>query len=151
MHVQTLEQTFFNFLILGKSKFNSFNFEHRLKHRRRSSSTSSYRGVVVVKWSACLPSSPTIRVRIPLTFRFFFCRICPGKNESKQKRGQGWTTFKKRKKTSSSGSCLLLRSERLDRKMAPGLGIWNRHRLTFLRRLSWARPYVTFDKTWAEY
>ena len=32
--------------------------------------------VVMVKCSACLPSAPTIRVRIPLKPTVFFCKIC---------------------------------------------------------------------------
>ena len=50
--------------------------------------------VVVVKWSACLPSTLKIRVRIPLTSTVFSEKICVGKNENKQKRGQGWPILK---------------------------------------------------------
>ena len=32
--------------------------------------------VVVVKWSACLPSLPTIRVQIPQSPTVFSCKIC---------------------------------------------------------------------------
>ena len=44
--------------------------------------------MVVVKWSACLPSTPTIRVRgdaYSFSVKFAF-----EKNENKQKRGRGW-------------------------------------------------------------
>ena len=40
------------------------------------------RAVVVVKWSACFPSTPTIRVRFPLTLIVFSVFE---KNENKQK------------------------------------------------------------------
>ena len=46
----------------------------------------------VVKWSACLPSTPTIRVRIQLKSTVF-CNNVFEKNENKQKRGRGWPTF----------------------------------------------------------
>ena len=36
---------------------------------------STNRAVVVVKWSACLLSTPTIRVRIPLKPTIVFCKI----------------------------------------------------------------------------
>ena len=42
--------------------------------------------LVVVKWSACLPSTLTICVRIPLTATVFSLKFVFGKNESKQKR-----------------------------------------------------------------
>ena len=31
--------------------------------------------VVVVEWLACLPSTQTIRIRIPLGSKVFFCKI----------------------------------------------------------------------------
>ena len=52
--------------------------------------------VVVVKWSACLPSTPTIRVRIPLRSTIF-CKIVNEKNKNKQKRGRGWPIKRKNK------------------------------------------------------
>ena len=45
--------------------------------------------VVVVKWSACSPYTPTIRVWILLKSTFL-CKIVVEKNESKQKRGRSW-------------------------------------------------------------
>ena len=38
--------------------------------------TTLLMAVVVVKWSAWSPSTPTIRVRIPLKPTVFFCKIC---------------------------------------------------------------------------
>ena len=42
--------------------------------------------VVVVVWLACSPSTPTIRVRIPLTSTVFSVKIVFEYNENKQKR-----------------------------------------------------------------
>ena len=50
--------------------------------------------VVVVLWSAWSPSTPTLRVRIPLKSTFLFCKMCE-KNENKQK-GPEMVMFKKR-------------------------------------------------------
>ena len=36
----------------------------------------SYRAVVVVKWSACLPYTPTIQVRITQTCTVFSVNLC---------------------------------------------------------------------------
>ena len=44
-----------------------------------------YLGCVVVKWSACLPSTPTIRVRIPLKPSVFSVKFMFEKNEIKHK------------------------------------------------------------------
>ena len=41
--------------------------------------------MVVVKWSACLPSTPTIRVRIQPKAIFFSVKVVFEKNENKQK------------------------------------------------------------------
>ena len=49
--------------------------------------------VVVVKWSACLTSTPTIRVRIPMKPKVFFCKFVFEKNENKA--GVGRIFFKK--------------------------------------------------------
>ena len=46
-----------------------------------------YRAVVVVKWSMCSPSAPTIRVQIPLKPTVFFCNIVFEKNENKKEAG----------------------------------------------------------------
>ena len=46
--------------------------------------------VVLVKWSASWPSTPTIRVRIPLTSRVFSVKVVFEKNENKLTRGRGW-------------------------------------------------------------
>ena len=48
-------------------------------------------------WSVCWPSTPTIRVRIPLKPTVFFCKIVFEKNKNEQKRGRGWATFFKKK------------------------------------------------------
>ena len=50
--------------------------------------------VVVVKWSAWLPSALTIQVCIPLKPKSFFCKISLWK-EQKTKRGWGQPAFKK--------------------------------------------------------
>ena len=50
--------------------------------------------VVVVKWSACLPSTLTIWVWIPLMPTVFSVKFVFEKNKSKQKRGWGWLIFK---------------------------------------------------------
>ena len=42
-------------------------------------------GSVVVKWSACSPSTPTIRVRIQLTPTVFSVKFVFEKNKNKQK------------------------------------------------------------------
>ena len=49
--------------------------------------------VVVVKWSACPPSTPTIRVRIPLKSTIF-CKIVVEKNNNKQKKRNGLANLK---------------------------------------------------------
>ena len=41
-----------------------------------SHKSSNYWAVVVVKWSACSPSTPTIQVRIPLKPTFFSVKLC---------------------------------------------------------------------------
>ena len=46
--------------------------------------------MIVVKWSACLPSTLTIRVRIPLKPTIFPAKYVFEKNENKQKRGRGF-------------------------------------------------------------
>ena len=43
------------------------------------------RAVVVVKWSACSPSTPTIRVRIPQKPSVFSVKCVLEKNKNKQK------------------------------------------------------------------
>ena len=45
--------------------------------------------VVVVKWSACLPSTPTIRVQIPLKSTVFTVKFVFEMNENKQKEAGG--------------------------------------------------------------
>ena len=50
--------------------------------------------VVVVKWSACSPSTQTIRVRILLTPSVFSVKFVFRKNENKQKRCRGRPIFK---------------------------------------------------------
>ena len=56
---------------------------HQYKqHLGRGSGQGS---VVVVKWSACLSSSPTILVQILLKSTVFFCKLFEQK-ENKQKR-----------------------------------------------------------------
>ena len=50
--------------------------------------------VVVVKWSACSPTTPTIRVRIPLKPEKFFVIFVFEKNKNKQKEA-GVGPFKK--------------------------------------------------------
>ena len=49
--------------------------------------------VVVVKRSACSPSTLTIRVRILLTSTVFSVKFVFEKDENKQKRGRGWPIF----------------------------------------------------------
>ena len=53
----------------------------------RTSLVTSWRTVVVVKWSACSTSTPMIRVWIPLKSTFF-CQIFAEKIENKQKRSR---------------------------------------------------------------
>ena len=48
------------------------------------------RAVVVVKWSACSPSTPIIQVRIPLMPAVFSVNFVFEKIKNKQKRGRGW-------------------------------------------------------------
>ena len=45
--------------------------------------------VVLVKWSACLPYTPTIRVRIPLKPSVFSLKVVFEKTENKQKNRPG--------------------------------------------------------------
>ena len=46
---------------------------------------NNYRGaVVVVKWSACSPSTPTIQVQVPLKAAVFSVKFVFEKNENKQ-------------------------------------------------------------------
>ena len=45
--------------------------------------------VVVVKWSACSPSTPMIRVRILLTLTVFSVKCVFEKNENKEKEAGG--------------------------------------------------------------
>ena len=53
--------------------------------------------VVVVKWSACSPSTPMIRVQIPLKPTVFSVTFVFEKNENKQKEvGVGPFFFKKK-------------------------------------------------------
>ena len=42
--------------------------------------------VVVVKWSACSPSTPTIRVRIPLKPKVFSIILCLKRTKINKKR-----------------------------------------------------------------
>ena len=49
--------------------------------------------VFLVKWSACSPFNPTIRVRIPLKLTFFSVKIC-FKEKDTPKRGRGWSIFR---------------------------------------------------------
>ena len=51
----------------------------------RNSPVGQHWDVVGVKWSACLPSTPTIRVRIPLKPTVFSVKFVFEKNENKQK------------------------------------------------------------------
>ena len=53
------------------------------------------RAVVVVKWSACSPSTPTIRVQIPLKLRVFSVEFVFDRNENKQKEARVGPFFKK--------------------------------------------------------
>ena len=61
---------------------------------RFSAKTTKWCTVVVVKWSACSPSTRSIQVQIPLTLKAFFLKFVIEKNENKQKRGRGWSIFK---------------------------------------------------------
>ena len=45
---------------------------------------------MVVNWSACLPSAPTIRARILLTPKVFSVKFVFEKNENKQKKRPVW-------------------------------------------------------------
>ena len=63
--------------VCGEIKLFSINFS-------LFANTYFYWAVVVVKWSACSPSTPTIRVRICWGLQFF-CKIVIEKNENKQK------------------------------------------------------------------
>ena len=47
------------------------------------------RAVVVVKWSACLPSTLTIRVRIPPKPTVFSVKLCLKKTKINKKTGRG--------------------------------------------------------------
>ena len=47
----------------------------------------------MVKWSLCLPSTPMIRVQIPLKCTIS-CNIAVENNKNKQKRSRGWPIFK---------------------------------------------------------
>ena len=51
--------------------------------------------VVVVKWSACLPFTTAIQVRMLRTPTVFSVKFEIEKNKNKQKRGRGWTYYKK--------------------------------------------------------
>ena len=51
--------------------------------------TNAIWAVVVVKWSVCLPFTPTIRVRSPLKSTIFSVKFVFERNENKQKRGRG--------------------------------------------------------------
>ena len=51
--------------------------------------------MVVVKWSACSPSNPTIRVRIPLRSINFLMKLLL-KSTKINKRGRGWPIFLKK-------------------------------------------------------
>ena len=51
-------------------------------------------GPMVVKWSACSPSIPRIRVRIPLSLQFLFCKICFQRTKM-NKKGPGMVHLKK--------------------------------------------------------
>ena len=54
---------------------------------------------MAVKWLGCLPSTPSIRVRIPLKPKVLFCKLFE-KNENKQKEaGYGPIFIKKTKST----------------------------------------------------
>ena len=54
--------------------------------------------MVVVKWSVCLPSTPTMRVRIPLKSTVLPVKFVFEKNENKQKVA-GVGPFLKKEKT----------------------------------------------------
>ena len=56
--------------------------------------TSQLRAVVVVKWSACSPSTPTIRVQILLTSTVFSVKFVFEKTENKQKEAEVGPFFK---------------------------------------------------------
>ena len=45
------------------------------------------------KWSACLPTTPTIRVQIPLTPADFYVKFVFENNSNKPKRGGAWHIF----------------------------------------------------------
>ena len=51
--------------------------------------------VVVVKWSACLPSTPTIQVGVPLNPSVFTVNFVFEKNENKHKEAEVGPFLKK--------------------------------------------------------
>ena len=61
------------------------------------------RAVVVVKWSACLSSTLTVRVQIPVKSTVFSVKFVFEKNKNKQKRGRGRPIFLKIKKWGHNG------------------------------------------------
>ena len=64
------------------------------------------RSVVVVKWSACSPSTSTIRVQILLTPTVFSVKFVFEKKENKEKRGRGWPIFRVKCRTKINDSKL---------------------------------------------
>ena len=73
--------------------------------------------VVVVKWSASSPSSPTIQVRIPLTPAAFSVKFVLEMNE-KQKRWRVWPIFKK---TNVRQRSRRYKERKTDRKIKNGI------------------------------
>ena len=65
---------------LNESNLSVFSFTYFLPYQ-----TILHRAEVVVKWSACSPSSPTIQDWIPLTPTVFSVNFVFEKNENKQK------------------------------------------------------------------
>ena len=62
--------------------------------KKQTVPNNQLRAMMVVKWSACSPSTLTIRVRIPLTSAVFSVKSVFEKNENKQNR-QGLAHFLK--------------------------------------------------------
>ena len=52
--------------------------------------------IVMVKLSACTPSTPTLRVRIPAEVYLFFCNKLSLKRMKINKRGRGWPILKQK-------------------------------------------------------
>ena len=53
-------------------------------------------GCGMVKWSACSPFTPMIRVQIPLKSTVLFCKLFE-KNENKTKRCRGWPVLENKR------------------------------------------------------